>query len=96
MSVRFSLIACYTCSAVISILFSIAGTLRAVRETDGTPSSPASALLQESRKFLIALFEPSPPPASLALEILASALLLVLNSGCFQFISRASSASAML
>jgi len=79
--VRFSLIACCTCSADATRLFSIVGTLRAVCETEGTPSSsPAAILLIESRTFPIALFEPSPLPASLAFGILASALLLVSSS----------------
>ena len=77
---RFSLIACCTCSADATRLFSIVGTLRAVCETEGTPSSPAASLFIEARTFLIALFGPSPPPASLALKILASALLLVSSS----------------
>ena len=63
-----------------SRLFSIVGTLRSVCEIEGTPSSPAVFLFIESRIFLVALFEPSPPPASLALKILASALLLISSS----------------
>jgi len=62
-----------------SRLFSIVGTLRSVCEIEGTPS-PAVFLFIESRIFLVALFEPSPPPASLALKILASALLLISSS----------------
>jgi len=77
---RFSLIACWTWSADASRLFSIVGTLRAVCETEGTPSSPVAILLIESRIFLVALVEPSPPTASLAFEILASALLPVSSS----------------
>ena len=58
-------------------MFSIVGSLSTVRETEGTPFSPAAILFIESRTFPIALFEPSPSPSYLTLEILASALLLV-------------------
>ena len=58
-------------------MFSIGGTLRSVCKIEGAPFAPAALLFIESRTFLVALFESSPPPVSpLALKILVSALLL--------------------